>query len=292
VIPVDWPVTVEIDAFGMTDAYRAVFPDPVENEGLTWPASRPNAGSYNPGPSGKPADRIDMTFVSNQVDVMSAEIVGEESSPVTDIAVEPWPTDHRGVVYELDVALAESEPYVAPLQRLAARGELVPVKVFADPMPEELTVTSRGASLVSEVDADGASEVPTDALSPGGADLTIGPLGDPLASATLWVTEPGSAPTITTSAQTYRPGEPIPVSWEDAPGNKWDWIGVYRRGADPNVAWYKNWDYTDAQIAGSVLIGGETPGGPWPLPPGKYDVVLLEDDSYDELARAPFVVRR
>ena len=78
----------------------------------------------------------------------------------------------------------------------------------------------------------------------------------------------------------------------DAPGNKWDWIGVYRRGADPNVASYKNWDYTDAKIAGTVLIDGRAPGGPWPLPPGEYDVLLLKDDSYQELARAPFTVKR
>ena len=102
VIPVEWPVTVAITDYGLVDAYRALFPDPVADEGLTWPASRPEVGSYNPGPAGEPADRIDMTFVSDDIEVESAEIVGEEASPATDIAVEPWPSDHRGVVFDLD----------------------------------------------------------------------------------------------------------------------------------------------------------------------------------------------
>jgi hypothetical protein len=33
-------------------------------------------------------------------------------------------------------------------------------------------------------------------------------------------------------------------------------------------------------------------GGAWPLGPGEYDVLLLEDDSYQELARAPLSVKR
>jgi endonuclease/exonuclease/phosphatase family metal-dependent hydrolase len=293
VIPVEWPVTVEIDAYGLTDAYRAVFPDPVEHAGLTWPASRPKAGSYNPGLAGKPADRIDMTFVSDGVEVQSAEIVGEEASPVTDIAVDPWPSDHRGVVFELEIETADPGPYVAPAQRLVDVGEAVRVLVYASPMPAELEATAEGATLSADVGEGGLVDLPTEVFGPGPVDLRIvDESGESMATATLWVQDPGTTPEITTSEASYRRGEPIPVSWENAPGNKWDWIGVYRSGADPNVAWYKNWDYTDAQIAGSLLIGGETPGGPWPLPPGRYDVVLLEDDSYEELARAPFVVRR
>jgi hypothetical protein len=43
-------------------------------------------------------------------------------------------------------------------------------------------------------------------------------------------------------------------------------------------------------VAGSAVIDGTAEGGPWPLPPGRYDVLLLVDDSYAEVARAPFTV--
>ena len=112
----------------------------------------------------------------------------------------------------------------------------------------------------------------------------------PVASGSLWVREPGADATVTTSKRSYRVGAPIQVSWSDAPGGKWDWVGVYKRGADPNVAYYKDWVYTEATIAGSATIDGKASGGPWPLPPGKYDIVLLADDSYAELARTPFTV--
>ena len=294
VIPVEWPVTVAITDYGLVDAYRALNPDPVADEGLTWPASRPKAGSYNPGPAGKPADRIDMTFVSDEIEVQSAEIVGEESSPVTDIAIAPWPTDHRGVVFGLVVAAADSGPYVALTQRLVDQGEPALVTVYADPMPDSVLVEGDGPAVEVSVDDAGTAEIGTGDLTVGGNEVVIGDEsgGEALASATLWVQKPGSAPALTTSSASYAEGEGIPVSWTGAPGNKWDWIGVYRRGADPNVAFYKNWDYTGATVAGSALIRGGTPGGPWPLPPGKYDVLLLEDDSYEELARAPFTVTR
>jgi hypothetical protein len=120
----------------------------------------------------------------------------------------------------------------------------------------------------------------------------VGADGAPVATNQLWVESPGTTTELRAGKETYGVGEPVHVTWADAPGNKWDWIGVYRRDADPNTAWYKNWLYTGATIAGEGTIDGRTEGGPWPLPPGEYDVVLLADDSYAELARAPFTVAK
>ena len=77
VIPVKWPVTQAVEDAGYVDAYRSLYPDPVADPGLTWPAARPKSGSYNPGLTGRPADRIDMTFVSSDISVETADIVGE-----------------------------------------------------------------------------------------------------------------------------------------------------------------------------------------------------------------------
>ncbi len=46
------------------------------------------------------------------------------------------------------------------------------------------------------------------------------------------------------------------------------------------------------RLQGAATIDDGVNGGPWPLPPGKYDVLLLADDSYAELARTSFVVAR
>jgi hypothetical protein len=131
----------------------------------------------------------------------------------------------------------------------------------------------------------------TSVMETGAYTLTmLGADGGPVATNQLWVRSPGAESELRAGKRTYDIGEPVQVTWADAPGNKWDWVGVYRRDADPNTAWYKNWLYTGATIGGEATIDRRTEGGPWPLPPGEYDVVLLADDSYAELARAPFTV--
>ncbi|HUV47700.1 MAG TPA: endonuclease/exonuclease/phosphatase family protein [Actinomycetes bacterium] len=300
VFPVQWPVTQSIQDAGLVDAYREVYPDPVGDQGLTWPASRPKVGSYNPGPAGKPADRIDMTFVSADIAVDSSEVVGEEGSSSTDVAVSPWPGDHRAVVTQLNIPLAESAPYVAPAQRLSERGDIVEVNASGTPTPTFLGFGASGGADgtggvtgVVELDADGSAVIDTSSIATGPVTLTASDAdGTEVASGMFWVSEPGADPQLSVGRGKYGVGDPIDVKWSGAPGNKWDWLGVYRRGADPNVAYYKLWAYTGASIEGSMMIDDAFGGGGWPLPAGEYDVLLLEDDSYQELARAPFTVKR
>ena len=294
IIAVRWPVSLAAEDAGLVDAYRSVHPDPATDEGLTWPASRPKVGSYNPGPAGKPADRIDLTFVSDQIAVSDSKVVGEEEYPATDISVSPWPGDHRAVVSTLGIPLAESAPYVAPAQALIEQGDSLEVNAFADPSPSSVTADSEEidvAAVTADVDVDGSASIDTSGLEPGVYSLVAGS-GDAQAVGQFWVREPGAGPVLSVGQKTYDVGEPIDVSWIDAPGNKWDWLGVYKRGADPNVAYYKSWAYTDAAITAEATIDAGFNGGAWPLPPGEYDVVLLKDDSYEELARAPFTVKR
>ncbi len=294
VIPVEWPVSIAVQEIGLADVYRTVYPDPATDEGLTWPASRPRAGTYNPGPGGKPADRVDQMYVSAGVVVDTAEIVGEESSDVTDIAVDPWPSDHRAMVAELEVPLIEAAPYVSAAQRLVERGDDVEVFAHAEPVPDSVVVTGveSGNSVIAQTVVDGGTAiVDTNSLTPGPYTVAVKDSdGTTVASNAIWVRAVGAEPNVATGSATYGVGDPIDVTWQDAPGNKWDWIGIYKRGADPNVAYYKLWTYTDATVGGAATIDRAVSGGPWPLPPGKYGVLLLADDSYAELARAGFVV--
>lgn len=293
VIPVEWPVSMAVQDAALIDAYRTVHPDPVTDQGLTWPASRPKSGSYNPGPSGKPADRIDQMYVSDEIAVESAEVVGEADTDATDIVATPWPSDHRAMVSELVVPLVDAAPYVSPVQRIVDQGAGVEVFAHANPVPGSVSVTAlEGESAIATAEvAEGVATVDTSGLTPGAYEVAaVDTDGSVVAQNQLWLRSKNAKPSLSVGKKSYGVGESIDVSWQDAPGNKWDWLGVYRRGADPNVAWYKLWTYTDARVEGEATIDDRVSGGPWPLPPGRYDVVLLEDDSYQELTRASFVV--
>ena len=101
--------------------------------------------------------------------------------------------------------------------------------------------------------------------------------------------KPGTEPSISTGKDTYAVGEPIDVSWENARGERWDWIGLYKRGRDPRIAYYLLWTYTGSTVAGSTLVD-ESVHGPWPLNAGKYSVYLLRDDGYRKEAGADFAI--
>jgi hypothetical protein len=74
----------------------------------------------------------------------------------------------------------------------------------------------------------------------------------------------------------------------DAPGPRWDWIGIYARGGDPLADDYLFYQYTGQSVAGSVTID-DSGEGDWPLPAGDYDAHLL-DDGYTSLASASFTI--
>jgi hypothetical protein len=112
----------------------------------------------------------------------------------------------------------------------------------------------------------------------------------PAARIPFWVQGAGIGPEIGTVDRTYEERRPIQVEWQAAPGNRWDWVGIYRRGADPKVAYYIMWTYTDVAVEGSATFDDDA-HGPWPLEPGDCSVYLLEDDSYKLLAGGDSTVR-
>lgn len=92
-VAVDWPFTRALMEAGFTDAYRAVHPDPVAKPAYTWTPMYPEeAEDDHP-------DRIDFVMVRG-AEVGDAWIVGE-TGPRTDMAVDPWPSDHRAVMAEV-----------------------------------------------------------------------------------------------------------------------------------------------------------------------------------------------
>lgn len=58
-------------------------------------------------------DRIDLVFVTKDVEVLKSEIVGPSGSPNVDIGITPYPSDHRGVVSTVHVMPIEPPLFVA-----------------------------------------------------------------------------------------------------------------------------------------------------------------------------------
>jgi exonuclease III len=96
-VAVEWPATLRLSQAGFTDAYRAVYPDPAAKPAFTW------TPYYDEEAPDDTPDRIDFVLVRGQgVKVTEAAIVGEDG-PRTDIAVMPWPSDHRAVVASVTI---------------------------------------------------------------------------------------------------------------------------------------------------------------------------------------------
>ncbi len=112
--PVDWPTTRLFNDAGLRDAFRLAHPDPVARPGWTW-TPRPESRDV--------MDRIDLvlaaplttterpTGTSNLATwrVIDAQVAGERG-PVTDLVIEPWPSDHRAVKVTFERTAASVSP--------------------------------------------------------------------------------------------------------------------------------------------------------------------------------------
>lgn len=296
--PVRWPVSVYVEGEGFADSWREAHPDPVTDPGLTWPSGRPHIDDgWNPGPN-SPQDRIDFVYASGPVQTLRSELMGEPGGPGVTLSVDPWGTDHRGVVSTFSVTPGIPPTFVAVGDRLVGTGDDQQVTFHGTGGADERVVVIRAngdpVAPLFEGSTDGATDgtiaVSTDGWEPG-TYLALLLDGDQVRSRTrFWVSLPGAKPQVLLPARVFSTGESIRVWWANTPGERWDWIGVYQRGADPNVASYLMWFYTNASIQGTGVLDADSEG-PWPLSAGKYSVYLLADDGYRILARSWFTVR-
>ena len=287
VYPLEWPVTETLAQLGFSDSYRQVHPDPVADPGVTWPAERPKAknGGWNPGKDA-PADRIDYVQSVGPATAIDSSVVGED-------VVDPWPSDHRGLVSTFDVTPATPPDLVSPDQAVGEVGDAMTLRFRAGSASGEITVTSEdgsAASTTAVTTTDGSVPLDTTDWEPGRYDVALTDAsGATTGTSSIWLTGPGDGPSLTV-ASVVREGQAIDVSWKGAPGNRWDWIGIYHRGADPHVAYYLLWTYTEGTIEGSASLD-RSAVGKFPLPPGKYTAMLLVDDSYRPVASTDFSIR-
>jgi len=296
--PVRWPVSAFVEKAGFVDSWHEAHPDPVTDPGLTWPSERPDVDvGWNPGPHA-PQDRIDYVYAAGPAQTLRSELVGEPGGPGVTLSVDHWGTDHRAVVSTFSVTPGVPPTFVSVGSRLVGVGDDQQVTFHATGGPDErvVVIPANGdpAAPLIETSTDGATDgtiaMSTDGWEPG-TYVALLLDGDQVRSRTrFWVSLPGAKPQLLLSKRVFSTGESIRVWWANTPGERWDWIGVYERGADPNVASYLMWFYTYASIQGTGVLDADSEG-PWPLPAGKYSVYLLADDGYRILARSWFTVR-
>jgi exodeoxyribonuclease-3 len=96
-IAVEYPTTKAVSAAGMRDAFRLIYPDEVEQRGNTW---TPITSEDDPQDR---HDRIDFVWVGGSaVSVKDCKVVGEKKE-FANIVVQPYPSDHRGVVATVEL---------------------------------------------------------------------------------------------------------------------------------------------------------------------------------------------
>ena len=304
--PFLWPTSKALADAGFTDAYRAVHPDPVAEPGITWSYGYP----YPHLNEGESLDRIDLIQILGPVKAMKAEILGDPAMPNTDIPVEPWPSDHRAVVATLEVVPGPAPAMVSIDRRSVRQGEPVTARFHAaandgsvgDGRLEDgrMVVLKADAatdaeplvSLASNNGTDRSSSLDfgTASLEPGAYAAALrDAAGKELARAPFWIVADNTRALLTTDKTSYAPGDALTVTWSNAPGNRYDWLGLYKKG-DPADDNYLAFFYVNAAVAGSMTLDKDALGDVIAAP-GDYEVRMLRDDGYTRLAGAGFSVK-
>ena len=290
---VPWPVSEELLEIGFRDTYREVHPDPVKEPGIT---------------QERTGERIDYVYAAGPSETLDSRIVGEPGGRDVEIDASPWTSDHRAVLSSFEVEPMAMPTMVSVDARLRDVGDTITVAYNAPGSDSnEIAVITEGEepdSAVERLDASdesGTAELATAALEPGGYEAVILDDGGEVARVSFWLRDPRAEVQFSTDKRSYERGEPIEVAWSNGPANRWDWLGVYEASAsDPKIDDYLIWAYTGLHASGTtppstegtLTLGRDAQGKPWPLPPGEYVVHYLLADQYNSAASSRFTVSR
>ncbi len=283
--PIRWPASLAMEDAGFVDSYRVVHPDPVAEPGFTWTSGYPAPFVYD----WEVFDRIDFVWAAGPAETLDSRVVGE-SRANADIVVRPYPSDHRAVVSTFDVTPAFPPVFVSADGERSRLGVPLDVTFHAPGGPgERLALVAEGSVTPAaelptgpEGTADGTLTFDTTGLEQGAYSVVLLDGSDAeLSRDTVVLVADGQLPVLTVADDTLEGNQALEVSWRYAPGNRYDWLGVFRAGVSAKVSSSKAWRYMDARIDGSATIAAGARGaGPWPLPAGAYEVRICLDDSY------------
>nr|MBA3870052.1 endonuclease/exonuclease/phosphatase family protein [Anaerolineae bacterium] len=288
---VKWPVSAAIVDAGFVDTYRTIYPDPTKRTGMTWtpgypvPRLRPN----------EVVDRIDMIFAGGNIKVIDSQIVGEKDGKDVDIGVAPWPSDHRAVVSTVLLTPATPPLFTSLDERIVHVGDPIVVR-YAAPngeatdhlviVPKDGTHPKDALMSLPPAEADfyGAMTFGSARLIPGEYEaLLVDGDGKEWARNNFWVIGRDAVPQIHTEKEKYSANESIVVEWENAPDNRYDWVGIYKAN-DSDLYNYLGFLYTQQASSGKVTFDDLK------LEPGKYEARFMLDDGYVILASVSFIV--
>ena len=288
----EWPVSKAMADAGLRDSYREAWPDAVARPGRTWTAG-------TPPPRIKPRetlDRIDWVMAGGPSTTLASRLVGEAGGPDVDIGLDRWGSDHRAVASTFDAIPGPAPRLVNATPRVARLGQTLTIRY---------TTTGRSGRRIGILPAHGTRPIVTLPILDGSDHLAaffgtrplgagsyraalLGRDGAVQASSPFWVLPRGARPRISPARRSFAAGEPIRVRWRNAPGNKLDWVGIFRAGP-LDVYGYLGFSYLGARPHGTVSFA---PGDLYAkLKPGRYVAGLFLDDGYSLLARTTFRVR-
>lgn len=326
-IAFDWPVSRAVAEAGLRDSFRTVHPDPVHDPGFTWWAGRPEIEDYNPSDPTR-RSRIDYVWYAGPAEVTESLVVGEADAEGVDIAVTPWPSDHRAVLSVFEVDPAPMPEIITTSRRVYETGDAVEFTFHSSAAAQPAILLQRATQpggvtpriRLSAPARSGTVRLPEAELPAGHYEVSLLDAAGFTASRNeFWILEPDTPATLEIGGDGFTVGAPLPFRWSGAPGNRYDWIGIFpapnrdthhsspaseaiedtHRISKPenqgelneDTQQYLTYGYVDARSSGRMLLGPETVEADWPLPPGRYMARLLLDDGYEVLAETtPFTI--
>eukprot|EP00808_Paulinella_micropora_P011969 g68994.t1 len=274
--PMPWPISVMLQNCSFSDSFRAVRSNPITDPGFTWTSGGPEGN----GPD-EVFDRVDYVYTRGSIRVLSSKVVGE-NGPYSDLILDPWPSDHRGLVSELAV-----DPVPMPeLVRVSSRNVKVGDSVWVDfqcnfpPCKVFVTQVSGKDRVIVAKFTTSHEQINTSSFQPGTYDvILVSNQGETKNTFWLYPTADGDRVILSIKDEIVS-GVPFAVQFSNAPGMLLDLIGIFSPKDNSTPVVYQ---YTGGRVEGSVSFAppfyNEYNNPLWPLPADKYVVQFMLDDS-------------
>ena len=290
--PLRWPVSAALAGAGFRDSYREIYPDPVARPGLTWTAGTPPPRVR--GPRDARPDRLGdgerAGHDARQQAGRGARRPGRGHRHAVGLRPPLGGVDvrrHGGAGSSARARRAARRARAATRSCSATSARAAPPSGSASCRPAEAGRSHRCRSRTPPTTARPTSAPPACGRAPTARACSA--TADLLASSRFWVQGRHERPRIRTSRRVYRPGQPVGLRWSGMPGNKYDWVGIYRATRPLDLYGYYGFRYLGALPAGRLSMTSADTGT---LAPGRYVAGLFLDDGYALLARTSFRVKR